>query len=160
MAEKKLTHIDSSGNARMVDVGGKEITKRTAVAKGEVVMLTSTLDLVRKGQIKKGDVLTVSKVAGITAAKKTAELIPFCHSIPLDQIEIEFELADSLPGVLITATAKTSARTGVEMEALTAVTVAALSIYDMAKAVEKTMVIQNIRLIKKTGGASGDVENE
>ncbi len=144
----------------MVDVGGKPETARTATAKGEVHMRPETLALIRAGALKKGDVLTVAQVAGIAAAKRTAELIPFCHALPLQHVAVEFELDNALPGVRITATAKTSGQTGVEMEALTAVSVAALTIYDMAKAAEKTMRIENIRLVEKTGGQSGDVRNE
>lgn len=153
---KSLSHIDPAGNARMVDVGAKDVTQRTAVAAGEVRMLPETLALVRAGQLKKGDVLTVAQVAGIQAAKRTAELIPFCHLLPLEHISLEFELDDALPGIRIRATARTSGKTGVEMEALTAVSVAALTIYDMAKAAEKSMHIKNIRLVSKTGGAGGD----
>lgn len=160
MSDGKLTHIDPKGNARMVDVGDKAETSRMAVAKGEVQMKAKTLALIRDGAMKKGDVLTVAKVAGIAGGKRTADLIPFCHSLPLDQLSIDFELDDSLPGVKVTATAKTSGKTGVEMEALTAVSLAALTIYDMTKAAEKTMRIQNIRLVEKRGGQSGDVHNE
>ena len=144
----------------MVDVGGKPETELMAVAKGEVLMRQTTLDLIRKGAIKKGDVLTVAQVAGIAGAKRTADLIPFCHPLPLTHLEINFELDDQLPGVRIIASARTLGQTGVEMEALTAVSVAALTIYDMAKAAEKTMKIQNIRLVEKRGGQSGDVVNE
>ena len=144
----------------MVDVGGKPETERMAVAKGEVLMRQTTLDLIRQGAIKKGDVLTVAKVAGIAGAKRTADLIPFCHPLPLTHLEINFKLDDQLPGVRITASARTRGQTGVEMEALTAVSVAALTIYDMAKAAEKTMKIQNVRLVEKRGGQSGDVLNE
>jgi len=143
----------------MVDVGDKPSTERTAVAKGEVLMQASTLELIRAGALKKGDVLTVAQVAGVAAAKRCAELIPFCHSLPLEHVSVEFELDSELPGVRITASARTHGKTGVEMEALTAVSVAALTVYDMAKSAEKTMRIQNIRLTKKTGGQSGDVEN-
>jgi len=160
MTDPKLTHIDEAGNARMVNVGGKPETERMAVAKGEVLMRQATLDLIRQGAIKKGDVLTVAKVAGIAGAKRTADLIPFCHPLPLTHLEITFELDDHLPGVRITAAASTRGQTGVEMEALTAVSVAALTIYDMAKAAEKTMKIQNVRLVEKRGGQSGDVLNE
>ncbi|HSG26475.1 MAG TPA: cyclic pyranopterin monophosphate synthase MoaC [Anaerolineales bacterium] len=160
MTDPKLTHIDEAGNARMVDVGAKPETERMAVAKGEVLMRQTTLDLIRKGAIKKGDVLTVAQVAGIAGAKRTADLIPFCHPLPLTHLEINFELDEQLPGVRITASARTRGQTGVEMEALTAVSVAALTIYDMAKAAEKTMKIQNIRLVEKRGGQSGDVVNE
>ena len=144
----------------MVDVGAKPDTERMAVAKGEVQMKKETLDLIRAGQIKKGDVLTVAQIAGITASKKTSDLIPLCHPLPLTKVDIDLTLDDSLPGVRITATVKTIGKTGVEMEALTGVSVAALTIYDMAKAVEKTMRIQNIRLVEKHGGQSGDVMNE
>ena len=144
----------------MVDVGDKPITERMAVAKGEVHMTRATFELIRDGNIKKGDVLTVAQVAGIMGAKKTSELIPLCHPLPLSKIDVDLALDESLPGVVITARAKTSGKTGVEMEALTAVSVAALTIYDMAKAAEKTMRIQNIRLVEKRGGQSGDVINE
>jgi len=144
----------------MVDVGGKPDTVRMAVARGEVHMRTETLGLIRAGQMKKGDVLIVAQVAGIMAAKRTSELIPLCHPLPLSSVDVELALDDALPGVQITATARTTGKTGVEMEALTAVSVAALTVYDMAKAVEKTMRIQNIRLVEKHGGRSGDVINE
>ena len=157
---RKLSHLDESGRARMVDVGAKPDTERTAIAKGEVRMKKETLDLIRAGQIKKGDVLTVAQIAGITGAKKTSELIPLCHPLPLTDVDVYLALDDSLPGVLITATAKTIGKTGVEMEALTGVSIAALTVYDMAKAAEKTMCIQNIRLVEKHGGQSGDVINE
>jgi cyclic pyranopterin phosphate synthase len=157
---EKLTHLDDQGRARMVDVGEKPDTKRTAVARGEVHMRQETLDLIRAGQIKKGDVLTVAQIAGISASKRTSELIPLCHPLPLTKVDVDLALDDSIPGVVITATAKTIGKTGVEMEALTAVSVAALTVYDMAKAVEKTMRIQNIRLLEKHGGQSDDVLNE
>jgi cyclic pyranopterin phosphate synthase len=144
----------------MVDVGDKPVTERIAIAKGEVQMKKATFDLIRDGALKKGDVLTVAQIAGITAAKRTSDLIPLCHPLPLSQVDVELALNKSLPGVCITATVKTSGRTGVEMEALTAVSVAALTVYDMAKAAEKTMTIQNIRLVEKHGGQSGDVVNE
>jgi cyclic pyranopterin phosphate synthase len=157
---EKLSHIDESGRARMVDVGGKPDTERVAIAKGEVHMRLETLSLIREGAIKKGDVLTVAQLAGVMAAKRTSELIPLCHPLPLTQVSVDLELDDDLPGVRIRATARTVAKTGVEMEALTAVSVAALTVYDMAKAVEKTMRIENIRLVEKHGGQSGDVVNE
>ena len=160
MDEKKLTHIDESGRARMVDVGDKAETHRMAVARGEVVMEPETLSLIREGALKKGDVLTVAQVAGIAGGKRTADLIPFCHPLPLTHLSVDLNLDDSLPGVRITASARTKGQTGVEMEALTAVSIAALTIYDMAKAAEKTMRIQNIRLVEKRGGASGDVLND
>ncbi len=160
MAEPKLSHLDEQGNARMVDVGAKEDTERLAVARGEVQMKPETLALIQAGAMKKGDVLTVAQLAGIMAAKKTAELIPLCHPLPLSHIQIDLQLDLDLPGVQIKATVRTMGKTGVEMEALTAVSVAALTVYDMAKAVEKTMRIQNIRLVEKHGGRSGDVVNE
>ncbi|MEW6028758.1 MAG: cyclic pyranopterin monophosphate synthase MoaC [Chloroflexota bacterium] len=153
----KLTHLDETGRARMVDVGSKPDTERVAVAKGEVHMTRATFDLIRAGQIKKGDVLTVAQIAGITAAKRTSDLIPLCHPLTLTQVDVDLALDESLPGVVITATAKVTGKTGVEMEALTAVSVAALTVYDMAKSAEKTMRIQNIRLVEKHGGQSGDV---
>ena len=156
----KLTHLDESGRVHMVDVGVKPDTERIAIARGEVLMKQATFDLIRAGQIKKGDVLTVAQIAGITAAKRTSDLIPLCHPLALTQVAVEVSLDESLPGVVITATTKTTGKTGVEMEALTAVSVAALTIYDMAKAAEKTMRIQNIRLVEKHGGRSGDVVNE
>ena len=156
----KLTHLDESGRAQMVDVSAKPDTARIAIAKGEVLMKKETLDLIRAGQIKKGDVLIVAQIAGITAAKRTSDLIPLCHPLPLTQVDVDLALDDSLPGVLITATAKVTGKTGVEMEALTAVSVAALTVYDMAKAAEKTMRIQNVRLVEKYGGKSGDIVNE
>ncbi|GAB4494682.1 MAG: cyclic pyranopterin monophosphate synthase MoaC [Anaerolineales bacterium] len=160
MSTPHLTHLDETGRARMVDVSAKSDTERVAIARGEVLMKPETLSLIRAGQIKKGDVLTVAQIAGIQAAKRTSELIPLCHPLPLTQIDVQLSLNDALPGVQITATAKTIGKTGVEMEALTAVSVAALTIYDMAKAAEKTMKIQNIRLIEKHGGKSGDIQNE
>ena len=156
----KLTHLDEHGRAKMVDVSHKPDTTRTAIARGEVHMTKATLDLIRAGQIKKGDVLTVAQIAGITASKRTSDLIPLCHPLPLSKVDVDLELDDSLPGIVITATAKVTGKTGVEMEALTAVSVAALTVYDMAKAAEKTMRIQNIRLLEKHGGMSGDVINE
>ena len=160
MSDSKLTHLDGQGRARMVDVGPKPSTERIAIAKGEVHMLPTTYDLIRAGQIKKGDVLTIAQIAGIIASKRTSELIPLCHPLPLTKVDVELALDESLPGVVITAVAKTIGKTGVEMEALTAVSVAALTVYDMAKAAEKTMRIQNIRLVEKHGGQSGDVFNE
>jgi cyclic pyranopterin monophosphate synthase len=157
---EKLSHLDEAGRARMVDVSKKGDTERVAVARGEVIMQATTLELIREGMIKKGDVLAVAQIAGIMAAKRTSELIPMCHPLPLLDISVDITLDTSLPGVQITSYVKTIAKTGVEMEALTAVAVAGLTVYDMAKAVEKTMRIQNIRLVKKTGGQSGDVRNE
>jgi cyclic pyranopterin phosphate synthase len=154
-----LSHLDTEGRAQMVDVGHKPDTARSATAAGEVRMKPETLALIRAGAIKKGDVLTAAQIAGIMAAKRTAELIPLCHPLPLSHIEVNCELKDDLPGVAITATVRTTGKTGVEMEALTAVSVAALTIYDMAKAAEKTMRITNVRLLEKHGGLSGDVVN-
>lgn len=156
----KLTHIDEHGHAKMVDVGDKPDSERVAIARGEVHMKKETLDLIRAGQLKKGDVLTVAQIAGIAASKRTSDLIPLCHPLQLSKIDVDLALDESLPGVVITATVKLTGKTGVEMEALTAVSVAALTVYDMAKAAEKTMMIQNIRLVEKHGGRSGDVINE
>jgi len=156
----QLSHLDDSGKAHMVDVGDKEDTIRTAVARGEVIMRPETLALVRQGLMKKGDVLTVAQLAGIMAAKRTAELIPLCHPLPIHQVQVDLELDDALPGVQIVARVRTAGKTGVEMEALTAVSVAALTVYDMIKAAEKTARIHNIRLVEKHGGRSGDVVNE
>lgn len=143
----------------MVDVGEKPITERVAIARGEVIMKPETLALIRQGALKKGDVLSVAQVAGVMAAKRTADLIPLCHPLALEQVDVRLSLDDYLPGVLIEAVTHIHARTGVEMEALTAVAVAALTVYDMAKAAEKTMRIQNIRLMEKHGGLSGDIVN-
>lgn len=154
-----LSHLDAEGRARMVDVSHKPDTDRVAVAAGEVRMKAETLALIRAGQLKKGDVLAVAQLAGVMAAKRTADLIPLCHPLPLTHINVTCDLQDDLPGVSITATVRTTAKTGVEMEALTAVSVAALTVYDMAKAAEKTMQITNIRLLEKHGGMSGDVVN-
>jgi len=154
-----LSHLDAEGRARMVDVSHKPDTERVAVAAGEVRMKSETLALIRAGQLKKGDVLAVAQLAGVMAAKRTADLIPLCHPLPLTHINVTCDLQDDLPGVSITATVRTTSKTGVEMEALTAVSVAALTVYDMAKAAEKTMQITNIRLLEKHGGMSGDVVN-
>jgi cyclic pyranopterin phosphate synthase len=154
-----LSHLDSEGRARMVDVSRKPDTERVAVAAGEVRMKPETLALIRAGNLKKGDVLAVAQLAGVMAAKRTSELIPLCHPLPLTHVEVSCELKEALPGVAITATVRTTGKTGVEMEALTAVSVAALTVYDMAKAAEKTMHITNVRLLEKHGGLSGDVVN-
>ncbi|HEY5573425.1 MAG TPA: cyclic pyranopterin monophosphate synthase MoaC [Anaerolineales bacterium] len=156
----ELSHLDGAGRARMVDVGHKPDTERVAIAKGAIAMEIETLELIRAGNLKKGDVFGAAQLAGVMAAKKTAELIPLCHPLPLTHINLELEPDEELPGIQITATVRTIGKTGVEMEALTAVSVAALTIYDMAKAVEKTMRIVNIRLVEKHGGMSGDVVNE
>jgi cyclic pyranopterin phosphate synthase len=160
MSKPKLSHIDEEGRARMVDVGHKPETKRIAIARGEVHMQPETFEIIRSGSLKKGDLLTTAEIAGVMGGKKTSELIPLCHPLPINQLKVELKLDESIPGVVVTATARTMGKTGVEMEALTAVSVAALTVYDMAKAVEKTMRIQNIRLVEKRGGLSGDVINE
>jgi cyclic pyranopterin monophosphate synthase len=160
MSEKRLSHLDEAGQVKMVDVGAKPETERVAVAGGEVHLQAETIHLIRQGLMKKGDVLTVAKIAGIQGAKRTSELIPLCHPIALNQVQVDLSLDDALPGVVIRATVHTVGKTGVEMEALTAVSVAALTVYDMVKAVEKTARIHNIRLIEKHGGQSGDILNE
>jgi len=155
-----LSHIDESGKARMVDVGSKPDTDRMAVARGEVHLSPDTVNLVRQGMMKKGDVLTVAQVAGVMAAKRASEWLPLCHPILINHIDVDLVLDDVLPGVVITATVRSFGKTGVEMEALTAVSAAALTVYDMVKAVEKTGSIQNICLLEKRGGLSGDVVRE
>jgi cyclic pyranopterin phosphate synthase len=150
-----LTHLDADGRARMVNVGEKPVTARLALAAGEVRMEPGTLEQVRLNAMAKGDVLGVARIAAIQAAKRCDALIPLCHSLPLDDISVDFELDEALPGVRISATARVQGRTGVEMEALTAVSVAALTIYDMCKAVDKQMLIDNVRLLRKEGGRSG-----
>lgn len=152
----KLTHIGSDGEARMVDVSGKDVTERVAIAEGRVVMQKSTLDLVLSGNAKKGDVLGAARIAGILAAKKTSELIPLCHPLLISKVEVEISPDHALPGLIVRATVKIAGQTGVEMEALTAVSVACLTIYDMVKAAEKSMRIEGIRLLEKSGGKSGD----
>lgn len=151
----KLTHLGRRGEARMVDVSAKAPTEREAVAQGRVTMTRKTLDIVRKGDARKGDVLGVARVAGIMAAKRTHELIPLCHPLPIAQVEVELVPDRKLPGVVVTARVKVAGKTGVEMEALTAVSVACLTVYDMVKAVERGMRIEGIRLIEKRGGRSG-----
>ena len=152
---KKLTHLGSRGEARMVDVSAKPATERIAVAEGRVIMAPKTLDLVRKGNAEKGDVLGTARIAAIQAAKRTHELIPLCHPLPIAQVEIELIPDAKLPGILARARVKVAGKTGVEMEALTAVSVACLTIYDMVKAAEHDMRIEGIRLIEKRGGRSG-----
>jgi cyclic pyranopterin phosphate synthase len=158
MAE--LTHFNEQGRAHMVEVGGKSVTKRTAVAAGEVRMAPETMEKIRAGTVKKGDVLSVAQVAGIQAAKHTWELIPMCHQLPLTGVDITFSLSDDPCQVDILATVSCTGVTGVEMEALTAVSAAALTIYDMCKAAQKDMTITNIRLLEKSGGKSGDYHRE
>jgi cyclic pyranopterin phosphate synthase len=152
---KKLTHLGARGEAHMVDVSAKTPTEREAVAEGRVVMTRKTLDIVRKGDAKKGDVLGVARIAGIQAAKRTHELIPLCHPLPISQVEVDIAVDAKLPGIVVKARVKVAGKTGVEMEALTAVSVACLTIYDMVKAVERGMRIEGIRLIEKRGGRSG-----
>ncbi len=151
-----LTHIDASGEAHMVDVGGKAETARSATATGYVKMKPETLALIREGNAKKGDVIGTARLAGIMAAKQTSNLIPLCHPLMLTKVAVDIEEDSSLPGLRITATAKLTGRTGVEMEALTAVSVACLTVYDMAKAADRTMEIGGITLLEKSGGKSGD----
>jgi cyclic pyranopterin phosphate synthase len=153
---KTLTHIDDSGNAQMVDVTDKNVTHRRAVARGVIKMRSETLKLIQDGGHKKGDVFAVARIAGIQGAKKCADLIPLCHPLALSAINVDFEIDEVNNQVLITGTCKLSGRTGVEMEALTAVSVSALTIYDMCKAVDKGMVIGEISLAEKSGGRSGD----
>lgn len=157
---KKLTHLDETGRPRMVDVTGKPDTHRRAVAKGLVRMQPATFSRLQDGQIAKGDVLTVAQLAGITATKKTPDLIPLCHPILIDSADIEFNLDSENSTVEITATVESTGKTGVEMEALTAAAVTALTIYDMCKAIDRGIRIENIRLIKKSGGKSGDITLE
>jgi cyclic pyranopterin monophosphate synthase len=149
-----LTHLDETGAARMVDVGGKADTRREAVARGRITMSAAAAAAIRDGRVPKGDVIAAARIAGIMAAKRTAELIPLCHPLPLSKVELAFDADDD--GVTAMATAATTGQTGVEMEALTAVTVALLTLYDMAKAIDKAMVLGEIRLVSKRGGKSGD----
>jgi cyclic pyranopterin monophosphate synthase len=153
-----LTHMDKKGRAQMVDVGEKPITNRVAIASGEILMRSETIELIRNGDMKKGDVLAVAQVAGITGAKKCWDLIPMCHSIFITSCDMDFQIKEDR--IEIKATLKTQSQTGIEMEALTAVSIAALTIYDMCKAVDKTMKIQNIMLLHKSGGRSGTFHAE
>ncbi|MGB6347241.1 MAG: cyclic pyranopterin monophosphate synthase MoaC [Methyloceanibacter sp.] len=156
MTERRLSHLNEAGEARMVDVSPKAVTERSAVAEGFVAMAPETLDLILSGQAPKGDVLATARIAGIMAAKRTHELIPLCHPLPLTQVTVEFTPSRDPAGIRVEATAKVEAKTGVEMEALTAVTVACLTLYDMCKAVDRAMNFSGIRLIEKTGGRSGN----
>jgi cyclic pyranopterin phosphate synthase len=160
MTNAELTHIDPRGQARMVDVSAKNLTERLAVAEGRVIMRKETLDLVVAGNAMKGDVLGAARLAGIMAAKRTHGLIPLCHPLPITKVEIDINPEHALPGFLVQATVKVTGQTGVEMEALTAVSIACLTIYDMVKAVERGMRIEGIRLLQKTGGKSGDYRAE
>ncbi|WP_120635543.1 cyclic pyranopterin monophosphate synthase MoaC [Ruegeria sp. EL01] len=153
-----LTHFDAQGQAHMVDVSDKAVTDRVAVAGGHIKMTTQTFDIISEGRAKKGDVLGIARLAGIMGAKKTPDLIPLCHPLPVTKVAVELTLDPDLPGVLIEATVKTSGQTGVEMEALTAVSIAALTVYDMTKAVDKSMEIGGIRVLLKDGGKSGRYE--
>jgi cyclic pyranopterin phosphate synthase len=152
---RRLTHLDKAGAARMVDVGAKAVTVRIAVAEGAVKMAARTLELIRAGNANKGDVIGTARIAGIMAAKRTHELIPLCHPLALSSVVVDIELDASLPGLRVRATTKVASQTGVEMEALTAVSVACLTIYDMAKAVDRGMEITSVRLVEKRGGRSG-----
>ncbi len=156
MSASELTHLDKDGQAEMVDVGDKAATPRLARAAATVTMRADTLRLIRQGDIKKGDVLGTARIAGIMAAKRAAELIPLCHPLPISKISLDLALDEAAKAVKIEATVKTTAQTGVEMEALAAVSVAALTIYDMAKAVDRAMRITDLRLLEKRGGARGD----
>jgi cyclic pyranopterin monophosphate synthase len=158
MTARRLSHLNEAGEARMVDVGAKAVTERSAVAEGFVAMAPETLELILSGSAPKGDVLATARIAGIMAAKRTHELIPLCHLLALTQVTVEFEASREPVGIRVEATAKVEAKTGVEMEALTAVTVACLTIYDMCKAVDRAMVFSGIRLIEKTGGRSGNFQ--
>lgn len=152
----KLSHLDEASRARMVDVSGKPETERTAEAEGRVRMSRAAFEQVEAHAVAKGDVLAVAEVAGVVAAKRTGELIPLCHPLGLDLVKVEARLVPELPGVQVSATAKVTGRTGVEMEALTAVSVACLTVYDMVKAIDREMVIEGVRLVSKTGGTRGD----
>ncbi len=156
MSEHKFSHLDSDGEARMVDVGGKEVTRRIAVAACTVLVNAATLKLLKEHALPKGNALNTAKIAGIMAAKRTSDLIPLCHPLPLDYADVRFAVQEQPPAVLVEAEVRTSGRTGIEMEALAAVQVAALTIYDMCKAVQKDIRITDCRLLLKTGGKSGE----
>lgn len=156
VANKNLTHFDSSGQAHMVDVGDKAHTKRIAVASGNITMQASTLDLIKQGDTKKGDVLGIARIAAIQASKKTADLIPLCHPIPLTKVSVAFDIDEANSSISCTVTTQTTGQTGVEMEALTAVSVGLLTIYDMCKAVDRGMMISEVKLQQKSGGKSGE----
>ncbi len=155
-----LTHLDERGRARMVDVSAKADTVRVATARGRVLMRPETLDLIRTGGVKKGDVLAIAQVAGVIGAKRTSDLIPLCHPLPITGVDLSFELDAEASAVEITASARVVGKTGVEMEALAAVSVAALTVYDMCKAVDKDMVIDQVRLVHKVGGKSGEYRRD
>jgi cyclic pyranopterin phosphate synthase len=157
MPEDDLSHLDRSGRAHMVDVSGKPETERWALARGHVLLSPEALQKARAGDLKKGDLRAVAELAGVMAAKRTADLIPLCHPIPLTQVQVEVGFDDGLPGVVVTCTVRTTGRTGVEMEAMTAVTVAALTVYDMVKGIDRRARITDVRLLEKHGGRSGDL---
>ena len=157
---KELSHMDEQGRPKMVDVSGKPESQRLAIAKGLVRMQAATFQRIKEGRVEKGDVLAVAQLAGIMAAKRTPHLIPLCHPIPIDEVKIDFELDEKNSAVEITAAVKNTGRTGVEMEAMTAVSVTALTVYDMVKGIDRGARIENIRLVKKSGGKSGDITLE
>jgi cyclic pyranopterin phosphate synthase len=157
---KEMSHMDEQGRPKMVDVSGKAETERIAIAKGLVKVQAATFKRIKEGGVEKGDVLAVAQLAGISAAKQTSHLIPLCHPIPIDEVKIDFTLDDKNSAVEITATVKSTGKTGVEMEALTAVSIAALTIYDMVKAIDRGARLENIRLVKKSGGKSGEITLE
>jgi cyclic pyranopterin monophosphate synthase len=157
--KKKLTHLAPDGSATMVDVSGKEPSLRTARARGTIRMEAAALEAIRSHQIKKGDVLSVARLAGVMAAKKTADLVPLCHPLMLDDVQVELTIDPQLPGIVATSAVKTTGRTGVEMEAILAVTVALVTVYDMAKSADRAMLIGDISLVEKTGGRSGPYRN-
>jgi cyclic pyranopterin monophosphate synthase len=157
MSGDDLSHLDSAGRARMVDISGKPETERWAVARAKVLLSPETLRKARTGDLKKGDLRAVAELAGVMAAKRTPDLIPLCHPIPLTQVQVEVAFDEGLPGVVVTSTVRTTGRTGVEMEAMTAVTVAALAVYDMVKGIDRRACITDVRLLEKHGGRSGDL---
>lgn len=160
MSPNELSHLDTEGKAHMVDVGDKAVTKRIAIARGEVHLNPATMEKIESHLVKKGDVLSVAQIAGILAAKKTDDLIPLCHPLLLDQVRVSFKMSSRFSGIEIEASVKTMGKTGAEMEALVAVSISALTVYDMVKAIDRTACIQNIRLVEKHGGKSGDLVNE
>lgn len=160
MSDTELSHLDFEGKVTMVDVGGKKITKRMAIARGEVHLQPETIEQVKKSLVKKGDVLTVAQIAGIMGAKRTSDLIPLCHPLLLDQVKVNLVISTKFTGIQIDAEIRSTGKTGAEMEALTAVSIAALTVYDMVKAIDRSASIQNIRMVEKHGGKSGDVINE
>ena len=154
--DTEMTHFDAGGNAVMVDVSGKSVTSRKAVAEGSIIMNRECFEMVRNGEHKKGDVLAVARIAGIMGAKKTSDLIPLCHNIVLTSVNVDFELLEDKPGIRVYCTAGCEGKTGAEMEALTGANIALLTVYDMCKAVDKKMIIENVHLVSKSGGKSGD----